>query len=290
MDADPGRFVWYELMTTDTAAAQRFYADVVGWGTTDASTSALTYTLLTMEGTPVCGLMALPEQALAMGATPRWMGYIAVDDVAAAAAAIGRRGGAVYVQPIESNIGRIAVVADPQTASFGLVEEMKLGQPEPAALHKSGHVGWHELFAADRTAAFAFYSALFGWRGAEDAASADLYQLFSVGDDAIGGLFNKPATAPVPFWLYYFNVPDLDVALQRVRAGGGQVFEGPIGLPGDIWIARCVDPWGAVFALRGARSQEAIAGDPAAEFGWSSTWGGVSSRGRLVVNKRRPSS
>ena len=32
-----GRFVWYELMTTDVAAAKAFYAKVVGWGTEDAS-------------------------------------------------------------------------------------------------------------------------------------------------------------------------------------------------------------------------------------------------------------
>ena len=27
-----GRFVWYELMTTDTGAAKAFYAKVIGWG------------------------------------------------------------------------------------------------------------------------------------------------------------------------------------------------------------------------------------------------------------------
>ena len=26
-----GNFVWYELLTTDTKAAQAFYGDVVGW-------------------------------------------------------------------------------------------------------------------------------------------------------------------------------------------------------------------------------------------------------------------
>ena len=31
-----GNFVWYELMTTDTKAAQAFYADVVGWKAQDA--------------------------------------------------------------------------------------------------------------------------------------------------------------------------------------------------------------------------------------------------------------
>ncbi|HUP00208.1 MAG TPA: VOC family protein, partial [Gemmatimonadota bacterium] len=28
-----GKFVWYELMTTDTEAAKAFYSDVVGWST-----------------------------------------------------------------------------------------------------------------------------------------------------------------------------------------------------------------------------------------------------------------
>jgi predicted enzyme related to lactoylglutathione lyase len=32
-----GRFVWYELMTTDMEAAKAFYAKVVGWGTQDVS-------------------------------------------------------------------------------------------------------------------------------------------------------------------------------------------------------------------------------------------------------------
>jgi uncharacterized protein len=32
-----GRFVWYELMTTDIEIAKAFYASVVGWGTRDAS-------------------------------------------------------------------------------------------------------------------------------------------------------------------------------------------------------------------------------------------------------------
>ena len=32
-----GRFVWYELMTTDMKIAKAFYARVVGWGALDAS-------------------------------------------------------------------------------------------------------------------------------------------------------------------------------------------------------------------------------------------------------------
>jgi uncharacterized protein len=48
------------------------------------------------------------------------------------------------------------------------------------------------------------------------------YQLFSAAGKTIGGMYTKPAMEPVPFWLYYFNVGDIDVAIKRVKAGGGR--------------------------------------------------------------------
>src|SRR5437773_12315119 len=44
-----GRFLWYELVTTDVAAANAFYADVIGWGTQRAATAAA-HTLFTAAG------------------------------------------------------------------------------------------------------------------------------------------------------------------------------------------------------------------------------------------------
>src|SRR5215472_8805150 len=52
------------------------------------------------------------------------------------------------------------------------------------------------------------------------------------GGQTIGGMFNKPATAPASFWLYYFNVADIGAALDRVRAGRGKILEGPTEIPG----------------------------------------------------------
>lgn len=275
----PGRFAWYELITTDVAGAKAFYTDVVGWGAQDASTSALAYTLFTSEGAPVGGLMDLPEDARKMGATPRWMGYVDVSDVDATADRIKRLGGAVYVPPTDSNIGRISVVADPQTTTFGLIKGLKPDQGRPADLDKPGRVGWHELLAADWEKAFAFYGELFGWQkmGA-NSDPVDTYQLFSVGGETIGGMFTKRPEDPVPFWLFYFNVADIDVATERVKTGGGQVFKGPLELPSGSWIARCRDPQGGAFALQGSRKQDG--------FGWSTEWDGISSRGRLVTKPR----
>ncbi|HEX5518453.1 MAG TPA: VOC family protein, partial [Pseudolabrys sp.] len=106
-----GRFAWYELLTTDVAAAGAFYRKVVGWGVTDESTPELPYTVLRSGGIPLGGLMDIPEEGRRSGATPRWMGYVAVDDLDRAAAQIGRLEGAIFVPPTDTNIGRIAVAA-----------------------------------------------------------------------------------------------------------------------------------------------------------------------------------
>ncbi len=273
----PGCFAWYELITTDVEAAAAFYGSVVGWGTQDASTPDLPYRLFTAGKARICGFMNLPEEGRKMGAWPRWVGYVCVRDVAVTADRIRRLGGAVHVPPTNTNIGLISVVADSQTATFALVSGLKLGQQQPAESGKLGRVGWHELLATDREKAFAFYSDIFGWQDADAGMSPpDNYQFFSAGGQTIGGMFTKRPEDPIPFWLLYFNVEDIDAAAERVKAGGGQVFQGPLELPGGVWIARCKDPQGAAFALQGRQSHDH-------KIGWSTEWSGFSSRGRLLA-------
>jgi predicted enzyme related to lactoylglutathione lyase len=255
-----GRFLWYELMTTDTEAAKAFYANVLGWGTRDASMPGSAYTLFTVGEAPVGGVLDLPEDARKLGATPRWLGYVGVDDVDAAADRIRRLGGAVQVPPTDvPNISRFAVVADPQMATLVLVKWLHPRPERLADLGAPGCVGWHELLTTDWEKAFAFYGELFGWQRADTAADAmGTYQQFSAGGQTIGGMFTKPPAVPMPFWLYYFNPRDIDTAARRVKAGGGQILEGPIEVPGGNRIARCTDPQGAMFALIGKQNDKAI--------------------------------
>jgi uncharacterized protein len=277
-----GRFAWYELLTTDMAAAKTFYRDVVGWDARDASSAHMAYSLLTSSGAPVAGLMELPEEGRRMGATPRWVGYVTVDDVDDTVNLLKRLGGALYVPPTETNIGRIAIVVDPQTATLGLVSRLTVGSPSDEP-DKPGRVGWHELLAEDGQKAFAFYSELFGWRpGPSQNDQLDSYQLLSAGGRTIGGMFTKLRRAPFPFWLYYFNVADMDAAVAAVRAGGGKVVQGPLELVERNWITRCIDPRGAMFALQGKRSRTDIE-TPATELRWAAEWSGFASRGRVIA-------
>ena len=178
-----GRFVWYELMTTDMETAQAFYAHVVGWGTRDSSAPRLTYSLFTTGDSPVAGLMNVPEGARRTGVTPQWMVYVGVDDVDAAVGRIKRLGGAVYVPTTDvPNISRFSVVADPQMATLALVKGQNSARAQSAELDAPGRVGWHELLATDWEKAFAFYGELFGWQKADShTGMMGTYQGFSAG-------------------------------------------------------------------------------------------------------------
>jgi predicted enzyme related to lactoylglutathione lyase len=65
---------------------------------------------------------------------------------------------------------------------------------------------------------------------------------------------NKPPLVPVPNWLYYINVADIDAAVDRVKTGGGQILNGPMQVPGGSWIIQGKDPQGAMFALVGQKA------------------------------------
>lgn len=244
-------FVWYELMTTDPAAAARFYADVVGWTQEDSPNVGHSYFVMSGPSGRAAGVMDLPERFREQGGRPGWIGYVGVASVDEAARAFNEAGGTVHREPADiPGVGRFAIVADPQGAVLALFSP---GGPGAATASGPGpgQGGWHELYASDWEAAFAFYAARFGWTKAEalDMGPMGAYQLFAADGVQIGGMMNRPEQVPRPVWQYYFNVPSIGAAIEKLRHGGGQVLMGPHQVPGGSWIVHGVDPQGAHFAL-----------------------------------------
>ena len=101
MVSSHGRFVWYELVTTDVAAATAFYTRVMGWGAWDASAPGRPYILFGDGKSAISALTPLPDDARQMGVEPVWVGYVGVDDVDATTERIARLGGAVQVPPTD---------------------------------------------------------------------------------------------------------------------------------------------------------------------------------------------
>lgn len=245
-----GQFVWYEHLTHDAPAASAFYRHVVGWSGSETDSPAGPYTILNAGDRPVAGLMKFPEGGCSEG-EPGWIGYIAVDDVDGFVAKVEGRGGRLHVGPMDiPEVGRFAVVADPQGAVFALYKSFCTEPMPEAPMGTPGLTGWHELWAKDGPSAFAFYSELFGWtkRDAFDMGPGGVYQLFATASEPVGGMMTAESQA-APGWLFYFNVPALDAAMARVLEKGGKVEFGPEEVPGGAWIIQCRDPQGGAFAL-----------------------------------------
>lgn len=252
MNPHHGQFAWYELMTSDPEVARTFYGAVVGWGHQDAGMPGMAYGLLTAGGLPVGGLMALPADARAAGAGPVWIGYVAVDDVDARAAEFAARGGAVHRPPQDiPGVGRFAIVSDPQGATMALITEPEDATAARLRFMQPGFGSWHELMAADHAAALEFYGGPLGWVKADaiDMGAMGTYQLYGPAGSVIGGMMDRPKDMPGPAWNYYFAVDDIDAAVERVKASGGTVLNGPMEVPGGAWIINAIDPQGAAFSL-----------------------------------------
>ena len=138
---------------------------------------------------------------------------------------------------------------------FDIIKGFSAAPPQPPAPGTPGHVGWRELHAGDLEKDFAFYAGLFGWTKAEamDMGPMGIYQLVAIGGVPAGAMMNKTKETPAPFWLFYFNVDNIDAGAKRVTDRGGQILFGPVEVPGGSWIVQCRDPQGAMFALLGPR-------------------------------------
>ena len=160
-------------------------------------------------------------------------------------------GGKVLREPADiPNVGRFAVVADPQGVVFQLFKGNGVAQPEAASM-KPGHMGWHELHTHDAGAAFEFYNTLFGWTKDRVVPMGEMgdYQLFAIRGTAAGGMFNSPM--PAKAWLYYFAVENIEAAQARITELGGKVIRGKTEVPGGAFIVQATDPQGAPFAVVG---------------------------------------
>jgi uncharacterized protein len=250
-----GRPIWYELMTTDTAAAQAFYESVVGWRGVPMEGAPMPYTVFNRAGdVGVAGMMQKPDD---MPMPPFWAMYLGVPDFDAAAAHIKRLGGGELSPVIDiPNIGKMQMMRDPQGAAFYIMEP---AQPEgpPQTDPEVGEGSWLELMTTDAPAAMDFYSDVFKWQPSEvmDMGEMGAYRMFNRAHGMIGGMMNKPpqmADVP-PNWGIYFRVPDINAAVDRIKAGGGQILNGPMEVPGGDWVVTAMDPQGAAFSLHQKR-------------------------------------
>ena len=252
-----GRPVWYELMTTDPAAAETFYDRVIGWKSEPYEGSPNPYTAFKRSGdVSVAGLMKTPQ---GMNMPPFWAMYLAVPKFDEAVAHIKRLGGTELSPVIDvPEVGRLRMMKDPQGAAFYIIQPSST-EERPEGEPAVGEGSWHELMTTDAPAAMKFYTDVFGWQPSEtmDMGPMGKYHMFNRPHGMIGGMMNKPpemAHVP-PHWMIYFRVPDINAAAERVKAAGGKILNGPMEVPGGDWVLNAMDPQGAAFSLHAKKAQ-----------------------------------
>jgi hypothetical protein len=123
---EPGSLCWNEVYTNNVDRAGKFYSDVLGWKLEPHDMGPMgVYTLFKADGVAnsVGGMMGITKDM--QGMPPNWCAYIATNDVDASVKKVNALGGKVMVPPTDiPNIGRFAIVADPQGAAFALYKNM----------------------------------------------------------------------------------------------------------------------------------------------------------------------
>jgi uncharacterized protein len=114
---EAGSLTWNELITTD-ASATTFYEQVVGVTTATMDTGTGKYTLLQAGGEQIAGATS-PQLP---GVPNHWHVYFAVADADASVARASMFGGSIQAEPLDTPVGRIAVVGDPQGAVFSIIQ------------------------------------------------------------------------------------------------------------------------------------------------------------------------
>ena len=243
---------WVETWQEDADTAATFYASVFGWDVQEGTPPGtdVRYYMCRLGGSDVAAIGSPPRAGL----PSVWTTYVWVDDADAVAASAVRAGGSLPAEPFASlDGGRMAIVADPFGAVFGVwtpgAHRGAQRVNEPSAYSMSF------LRTPDPEGAKAFYGAVLGWT-TEAFGPLLLWRL----PGYVGGVPEQPVSREVvaamaragdgeaAHWRVDFWIADADAAAARATELGGSVVAGPEDA-GPFREAVLADPAGATFSV-----------------------------------------
>jgi predicted enzyme related to lactoylglutathione lyase len=249
--AIPGKFVWFDLATSDGAASKRFYGKVFGWEFQQLGGTLERYAVIRNEGRPIGGMFrpkAPPGDAVAASQVgARWLSIASVANMDRTMAAM-TAGGAQVLMPatVVEGFGTRALMRDSQGAVVGLVQSSS-GDRKDAPV-EAGEFFWVDLYTRDPAAAARAYQQL-GFEVSSDEVSGDDRLVLSTQGYARAGILRLPPDGREPGWLPYVQVGDVPATLARVRAAGGKVLREPDPAILGGRLAVFADPQGGVLGI-----------------------------------------
>jgi predicted enzyme related to lactoylglutathione lyase len=234
---EPGMFCWIELSTPDAAKSKEFYTSLFGWEAKEIPVPGGVYVMFYV-GDKDLGAMMQNDKV-----PPRWLNFIAVASADDSAKRAGELGGKAGAPPFDvMDVGRMAMITDPQGATFALWE----GRNHKGARvrDENNTLCWNELMTTDLEGAREFYKGLFDW----NLKVSPEYTEIHVGEKPAGGLMQQPVPGSPSSWTPYLMVESVDATVDKAKSLGAQVYV-QHDIPNVGRFAYLGDPQGAVFAV-----------------------------------------
>ena len=243
-----GKFVWRDLVSEDPEAVKPFYAGLFGWEFEESRALGAPYTLVKSGGQYIAGISRnrrpRPDQPVS-----QWLSFMSVADVDRAIVQTKAAGGRVLAGPLDlPNVGRGAVVLDPEGAPVGLLRS-KIGDPVDTPAPALNRFLWTEHLSRNPQASAEFYAALADLQVRKMDFSGQPYWVLVRGRER-AALLRNPTTVDQPIWLAYVHVADPAASAARAAQLGGRVLLAPRKELRNGSFALIADPTGAVLALQ----------------------------------------
>jgi len=243
-----GKFVWRDLVTENPDAVKPFYAGLFGWEFEEGRALGAPYTLVKSGGQYIAGISKTrrpqPDQPVS-----QWLSFMSVADVDRAVEQTRAAGGSVVAGPLDlPNIGRGAVVLDPDGAPLGLLRS-RIGDPADTAAPALNRFLWTEHLSRDPQASADFYASLAGFEVRKVDFGGRPYWVLVQGRER-AALLRNPIAVDRPIWLAYVRVADPAASAARAAELGGRVLLAPSAGLRNGTLALIADPTGAVLALQ----------------------------------------
>jgi predicted enzyme related to lactoylglutathione lyase len=240
VESTVGKFVWHEQVSSDPKQAQAFYTQLFDWSTEVFKPGEIDYTMIAAAGRTHGGF----SKALEGAPPPHWLSHVHVENLDETIETAKGAGGKLAAGPFEmEEVGRMAIVADPQGAYIGVY------QPQGEWNGSEGVFVWDELGTTDVDDAQRFYGEVVGWTATEMGPEYGGYRVLNRGETGIAGLMTLPDETIPPHWQPYVAVDDPDATTAKATELGAAALMEPMDVPNVGRIAVLRDPQGATFGI-----------------------------------------
>ena len=245
MSYHPGKFIWFEHISSDPAKARRFYEALFGWKVTSMPMGEHSYDMIKNGEQGIGGMLKAPP-----GVRNQWVSYLSVNDVDASYKAALSAGAKSTMEPKDfPPVGRGAAILDPTGAAVSLWKGAD-GDRDDQADTPAGDWVWNELLTPDEAKALAFYERVFGFTHDEmDGLKGKYYVLKSPDGKGRAGLMKAPHANTPAMWVPYVHVNEADATAARAQSLGGELMMQPQDVPHVGRICALIDPLQASMAF-----------------------------------------